>query len=37
MKYLSRELQKFHDVLYPEDFNKILLNLWNHVVRVSIK
>ncbi|XP_022781591.1 uncharacterized protein LOC111322703 isoform X2 [Stylophora pistillata] len=32
-EYLSRELQRFHGVLYSEDFNKFLLDLWSHVAR----
>ena len=35
MDFLSRELRRFHGVLYSDSFNKLLADLWSEVVEVS--
>jgi len=35
MEFLSRELQRFHGVLFPESFNKLLTEFWSAVAEVS--
>ena len=37
MELLSRELQRFHGVLYPESFNRFLTDLWTAVAQVGIR
>ena len=35
MDFLSRELRRFHGVLYFDCFNKLLADFWSEVVEVS--
>ena len=35
MDFLSRELRRFHSVLYSDCFNKLLADFWSEVVKVS--
>lgn len=33
-EFLSRELRRFHDVMYPDCFNKLLTDIWTAVAEV---
>lgn len=37
MEFLSRELQRFHGVLYLDNFNRFLTDLWTAVAQVGIR
>lgn len=37
IEILSRELQRFHGVLYPESFNRFLTDLWTAVAQVGMR